>query len=171
VGARFFAPVQTGPGAHPASCTMGIGCFPGVKRPGRDHPPLLAPRSRMSTAIPLLPCVPMLACYRVTFTFYFHLHPSALLLFQAQSQCYGQTTSFCVSGGFGGLAVSMMGSGTQDRGFAPQHAFLRRGSKIICPMSQLWGMKKNPALFVNYEIAGQIPLVPSFASRVRGVSG
>ena len=39
---RFFsAPVQTGPGAHPASCTMGTGSFPGVKRPGRgaDHPP------------------------------------------------------------------------------------------------------------------------------------
>jgi hypothetical protein len=36
-GARFFAHVQTGPGAHPASCTMGTG----VKRPGRgaDHPP------------------------------------------------------------------------------------------------------------------------------------
>jgi hypothetical protein len=29
----------------------------------------------------------------------------------------------------------------------PQHAFLRRGSKIMCPMSQLWGMLKNPALF------------------------
>ena len=28
-GARFFAPVQTGPGAHPASCTMGTGSFPG----------------------------------------------------------------------------------------------------------------------------------------------
>ena len=31
VGARFFAPVQTGPGVHPASCTMGTGSFPGVK--------------------------------------------------------------------------------------------------------------------------------------------
>jgi hypothetical protein len=40
-GARFFAYVKTGPGAHPASCTMGTGSFPGVKRPGRgaDHPP------------------------------------------------------------------------------------------------------------------------------------
>jgi len=28
-GARFSAPVQTGPGAHPASCTMGTGVFPG----------------------------------------------------------------------------------------------------------------------------------------------
>jgi hypothetical protein len=31
VGARFSAPVQTGPGAHPASCTMGTGSFPGVE--------------------------------------------------------------------------------------------------------------------------------------------
>ena len=46
VGARFFAPVQTGPRTHPASYTMGTGSFPGVKRPGRgiDHPPHLAPR-------------------------------------------------------------------------------------------------------------------------------
>jgi hypothetical protein len=29
-GARFSAPIQTGPGAHPASCTMGTGSFPGV---------------------------------------------------------------------------------------------------------------------------------------------
>jgi hypothetical protein len=42
VGARFSAPVQTGPGAHPASCTIGTGSFPGGKeRPGRaaDHSP------------------------------------------------------------------------------------------------------------------------------------
>jgi hypothetical protein len=41
-GARFFAHVQTGPGAHPASCTIGTGSFSGVKRSGRgaDHPPL-----------------------------------------------------------------------------------------------------------------------------------
>jgi hypothetical protein len=39
--ARFFAHVQTGPGAHPASCAMGTGFFQGVKRPGRgaDPPP------------------------------------------------------------------------------------------------------------------------------------
>ena len=29
--AKFSAPVQTGPGAHPASCTMGTVSFPGVK--------------------------------------------------------------------------------------------------------------------------------------------
>jgi hypothetical protein len=56
-GGENFAHVQTGPGAHQASCTMGTGSFPGVKRlrRGTDHPPLLAPRSRMSRAIPLLP--------------------------------------------------------------------------------------------------------------------
>jgi len=31
VEARFFAPVQTGPEVHPASCTMGTGSFPGVR--------------------------------------------------------------------------------------------------------------------------------------------
>jgi hypothetical protein len=30
-GVRFAAPVQTGPGVHPASCTMGTRSFPGVK--------------------------------------------------------------------------------------------------------------------------------------------
>jgi len=35
VGARFSAPVRTGPGAHPASSTMGTGSFP-----GRDTDPL-----------------------------------------------------------------------------------------------------------------------------------
>ena len=58
MGARFSAPVQTGPGAHPAYCTMGTGSFPGVKS-GRSvtltpHP-LLVPWSRKGRAIPLLP--------------------------------------------------------------------------------------------------------------------
>ena len=46
VEARFSAPVQTDPGAHQISYTMGTGSFLGVKRPGRgvDHPPHLAPR-------------------------------------------------------------------------------------------------------------------------------
>jgi hypothetical protein len=38
---RFSTPVQTGPEARPASCTMGTWTFPGVQRPGRgvDHSP------------------------------------------------------------------------------------------------------------------------------------
>ena len=39
--ARYSPPVQTGPGAQPASYTMGTGSFLGVKRPRRgvDYPP------------------------------------------------------------------------------------------------------------------------------------
>jgi hypothetical protein len=38
--AKFSAILRTAPGAHPASCTIGTGVFPGIKRPGRDveHP-------------------------------------------------------------------------------------------------------------------------------------
>jgi len=83
VGARFPAPVQTGPRAHPASCTMGTGSFPGVKS-GRGvtltpHPHLV-PWSWKSIAIPLLPLwavrpvQSLSACTRVTFTFFTHVH-------------------------------------------------------------------------------------------------
>ena len=55
-GARFFTPVQTGPGTHPASCTMGTGSFPGVKS-GRgvtlNPHPLLMPWSWKGRAIHL----------------------------------------------------------------------------------------------------------------------
>ena len=58
MGARFSAPVQTGPGAHQASCKMGTGSFPGVKIGWgvtlTPHP-LLVPWSRKGRAIPLLP--------------------------------------------------------------------------------------------------------------------
>ena len=55
---RDFPLVQTGPGAHPVSCTMGTKSFPEVKC-GRGvllttHS-LLAPRSWKSRAIPLPP--------------------------------------------------------------------------------------------------------------------
>ena len=53
---RDFPPIQTGPGAHPASCTVGTGSFPGENY-GRGvllttHP-LLVPWSWKSRAIPL----------------------------------------------------------------------------------------------------------------------
>ena len=77
--ARFSAPVQTGPGDHPASCKMGIGSFPGVKS-GRGvtltpHPVVVL-WSRNSTAIRLLPLwavrsvQSLSASTRVRFTFY-----------------------------------------------------------------------------------------------------
>jgi hypothetical protein len=59
---------------------------------------------------------------------------------------------YCASD-FGGLVVSMLASVTQVCGFKPGrsrrifqgeknplHAFLRRGIKAVCPMSQLCGM-------------------------------
>jgi hypothetical protein len=62
--------------------------------------------------------------------------------------------------GFGGLVVSMLASGTQVRGFAPgrsrriffgrknpQHAFLRKGSKAVCSMSQICSISKNPITY------------------------
>ena len=60
-GARFSASVQTGPAAHPASCKMATGSFPGVKS-GRGvtltpHP-LLVPWPRKCGTIPLLPYGP-----------------------------------------------------------------------------------------------------------------
>ena len=40
-GVEISAPIQTSPGAHPDSYTMGTGSLPEVKRPGRgvDQPP------------------------------------------------------------------------------------------------------------------------------------
>jgi len=64
-GARFSAPVHTGPGAHPASCTMGTGSFPGVKS-GQGVTltpnPFLVPWSRKSKAMALLPLTGRTAC-------------------------------------------------------------------------------------------------------------
>ena len=70
---RDFPPVQTGPGAHPASCTMSTGFSSGVKC-GRGvtlttHL-LLAPRSWKSRAIPLPPLGHNRACNGVTLPFY-----------------------------------------------------------------------------------------------------
>ena len=77
-GARFSAPVQTGPVAHPASCTTGTGSSPRVKS-GRGvtltpHP-LRVPWSWKSRAIRLLPLwavrpvQSLSVCTRVQFTF------------------------------------------------------------------------------------------------------
>ena len=58
VGETFSAPVQTGPGAHPASYTMRTGSFPGVNWPGRgvDHP--LPSSAEVGEKIELFICSP-----------------------------------------------------------------------------------------------------------------
>ena len=70
--------------------------------------------------------------------------------------------------GFGGLVVSMLASGTQDRGFDPgeknpQHAFL--GGE-----ADLRGMSKNSGFTwkskSQAKLTGQFsPVIPSFADR------
>jgi hypothetical protein len=77
VRARFSAPIQTAPGAHSASCTLGNGSFSGVKS-GRGvtltpHP-FLVPWSWKCRGTPLLslwavrPVQSLVACTRVHFT-------------------------------------------------------------------------------------------------------
>jgi len=77
-----FPPIQTGPGAHPASCKMGIGSFPGVKSVRgvllTTHP-ILVPWSWKSRAIPLPTLWATLG--PVTGSLYLHLflHPHWIL--------------------------------------------------------------------------------------------
>ena len=55
-GRDFSAHAQTGPGAHPASYTIGTVSFPGVKRTGRDfNHPYLTPRLKKECSYSLRP--------------------------------------------------------------------------------------------------------------------
>jgi hypothetical protein len=71
----------------------------------------------------------------------------------------GLVVCMLASGTFGGLVVSMLASGTrvprvQTRPKPsdffgrknPQDAFLQKGSKAVCPTSQICGMLKNPVI-------------------------
>jgi hypothetical protein len=61
--------------------------------------------------------------------------------------------------------VSMLASGTQVRGFKPsdffgrknsKHAFLRKGSKAVGPVTQICGTLKNPYDYMEVELEGKI---------------
>jgi hypothetical protein len=70
VGDEIFSAVQTGPGAHPVSCTMGTGYFQGVKwsELGADQPsPSIAEVANMLRLYLCLPSVSAQACREVTF--------------------------------------------------------------------------------------------------------
>jgi len=106
-GARSSAPVQTGPGVHPASCTMGTRSFPRVKS-GRGvlltpHP-LLVSWSRKSRAIPLLPLwtvrpvQSLSACTRVHFTLPY-LNESCTFRFEMTLRCATEHTPNKTSSG------------------------------------------------------------------------
>jgi len=80
--ARFSAPVQTGPVAHPSSCTMSTGSFPGVKS-GRavtlSTYPLLVPWSKKEQSYTSTPPIGRTACtetqclYKGTLYLYLYL--------------------------------------------------------------------------------------------------
>jgi len=48
----------------------------------------------------------------------------------------------------------------------PQYAFLRRGSKAVCPMSQICGMLKIPGNYMEVEFSSEIcrPFLAHFRS-------
>jgi len=75
VGARFSAPVQTGPGAHPASYNNRYRVsFLGLNGRGvalTTHR-IYRRGKRKSKAIPLLPLWVFVACSRENFTIYFN---------------------------------------------------------------------------------------------------
>jgi hypothetical protein len=84
---RFTAPVQTGPGAHSASCTMGTGSFPevkssqGVTLTPHPLPVLWTWKSRAKPLLPLWavrPVQSLSACTRMHFTYTFMTQSSSV---------------------------------------------------------------------------------------------
>jgi hypothetical protein len=110
VGARFSAPVQTGPGAHQASCTMGTGSFSGIGS-GQGvmltpHPLLVPWSKKRSRAIPLLSLRAFVACkkgetYLLTY-WLGHPHTFSIVKFGVRTwPCWkweGVPASTCSSG-------------------------------------------------------------------------
>jgi len=88
VGVRFSAPVQTGPGAYPASCTMGTGSFLGVKSSRgvtlTPHP-LLVPQSKKGKSYTSTPTMGHTACTEPQ-----SLYKGALYLFIRPSDDYNK---------------------------------------------------------------------------------
>jgi hypothetical protein len=86
---------------------------------------------------------------------------------------YGLDGPGIESSGFGGLVVSVLASGTQHRGFAPDRSLPSFGGKVTysVPCPSFGACKRTQLSSKNCEITGQIPLVPSLASAVRCVSG
>jgi hypothetical protein len=102
LGARFSAPIQTSPWAHPTSCLLGTGPFLGVKS-GQgvtlSPHPLLVPWSRKSRAKPLLPLWAVRLCTEPQC-----LYKGALNLFTLM---YFTVTFNITSSSFGPLILSL----------------------------------------------------------------
>jgi hypothetical protein len=73
-----------------------------------------------------------------------------------------------IKSGFGGLVVSMLASGTRPKPSDfferknPQHAFLRKGSKAVCPVSQICGTIKK-TLVITWKLDPKAKSVGNFS--------
>ena len=76
VGARFSAPVQTGPETHTVSYTVGTGALPGVKRPGSGVVTHTIYRrgQRKSGAIHCLPLLDLRGLFQDELHLYFYYY-------------------------------------------------------------------------------------------------
>jgi hypothetical protein len=82
LGVTFSAPVQTDPGAHPASYTFDSVSFPEVKWPGRsvDHLPPSSAKFKDKLEQYLLSLWFFVACFRINFTFTFTIFNLTILI-------------------------------------------------------------------------------------------
>jgi len=116
-GVRFSTPVQTGPGAHPASYTVGIRSFLGVKQPGCcvDYPPPSSAGVKERVELYLYsPLWAFMPCARVNFTFTIKIWPLCTVLpprvvrswvtlpaiLKISIPSFGHLTEFCVGSYF-----------------------------------------------------------------------
>jgi hypothetical protein len=101
VEARFSSPVQTGPGTHPVSYTMGTRSLLGVKRPECDHQPLpsspeVKERVELYLHPPSGPAESVLG-WTLTFMYLTRLiHKTCQILPTFTDQCHGFLCFLCV---------------------------------------------------------------------------
>jgi len=112
---RISAPVQTGPGTHPASYTMGTGSIPGGKRPvrGVDHPPAWSADVKKRVELYFYsPVWAFVACSRTNFTL-----PEHLKFWAPSNTCPSVTSPFKSAG-----ASVQSTTGSRDVGISGSNA-------------------------------------------------
>ena len=94
---KFSAPVQTGSGANPASCTMGTGSFPAAWC-WSPHPNPQCRGLKLGRAIPLPALRALVACYRGNIYLYLY---GVIILSDCSS--YNSYSVVCMGGRLSGL--------------------------------------------------------------------
>ena len=94
-GEKFSAPVQTGPGAHPASCTMDTGSFPEVKSVTLTPHPLLMPLVMKEYSYTSTPPMGRTACTDLDILLTVHLSIIYFSLFPTWYTVFPSTYNIC----------------------------------------------------------------------------